>query len=1084
MMLSLGPMRNTFARNSLLLSHLHKSYGILNHIAPCQAGRSIGQRQVTASIGGFSSRRSSPSLGWTRCTSQGMLKVLCTAGRCVSEYRTGKQDFVQSAATHSKDASEPAAQHARPAASRLPRRFLDTDSLFAHVVNVTSAEFPHVPRPRASSHRTRADEWECRLTAHWPETAQFFGRARSKRAAISVARADMLKHLQARNLISPSGDPVLYSRDELGARAAALRQPPPLDVDARLLPEVTRLYGRFKEVREAVLRQEEEPAQQADQSEAMHADACEAFFGGPERAWPAARREERSERLEQRLRRRRQLAAEPDSAAADCERRQEGLPIRAWRDEIISAVDRHRVLVIKGETGSGKSTQVPQMLLDAWTERGCGADCNIVVSQPRRLAAVSLARRVAELRGEQLREAVGYQVRLDSCLPQQRGGVLFCTMGILLARLQRNSDLSGISHLIIDEVHERSVETDVLLLLVRRLLERDRRLRVVLMSASVDTALFSQYFGGAPVLDVPGRLFPVKQHFLEGLGERLGVGAADLAALRRRDEQERPQLAAEPVAQLVAAVCRRRPPGAVLVFLEGMAEIKQVEERLRQLLSDPCSHWVLPVSGRLNASQQHAIFDRPPPGVRKVVLATNVAETGITVDDVVYVVDTGAVKQARLDAETGTSCLRTEWISQASAAQRQGRAGRVQPGEIYRLYSRRRLAQMDDYDTPELLRAPLETVVLDAKHLSADTPAEEFLASAIEPPSAAAVRAALAELTALQMLDDDEQLTALGRLAARFELHPRQVRLLVYGVMFRCLEPALTLVGWEMSGREPYNVALERRQELLRVKRQYSHLSDQEVAVKLFQGFLRDPSDKHFCEQNMVFRNGMHTVKSLVRMVRSQLQQTGLVGRHASFEPRLASSEHELNALAERWPVVTAALIAGHVKNVSRIQRGAVVKGRVRPNVISIRCSRGAADTVGDSVNRQPGGALPFLAYGNAFFSTHRRRRVLRDTSQASALQVALCYGDRSKALPVDEETGQQTLRLSCGGEFPLHVTAAPSAVRCVQQLRHVLHFTVWQQLEALDVPGPTPHLEDVVEVHDDAVRLLARLLETDSVPR
>ncbi|KAJ4430295.1 hypothetical protein ANN_22508, partial [Periplaneta americana] len=373
------------------------------------------------------------------------------------------------------------------------------------------------------------------------------------------------------------------------------------------------------------------------------------------------------------------------------------------REQIVKMIDENPVIVVKGEPGCGKSTQVPQYIMEHYEGSKRGAHCNVIITQPRRLSAISLAEWVAFERQEKVGDVVGYQVRFKSAIPRAPGGVLlYCSTGILLRRIQNNPGLLGASHVVLDEAHERNINTDVLLVLLRRAIALNPELRVIVMSATINAELFRKYFDNAPVLSVPGFTYPVKSYFAEDL---------DILSTGNETTLCNPAINCSQVATVINWIDKHRPEGAILCFLPGWTEISSV---LNYLEGDR-SRIILPVHSRLSHEDQRRIFSNPPPGIRKIILATNIAETSITINDVVYVIDTGAQKEERLNIRLGVSTLGNQWVSQANVNQRKGRAGRVQPGECYHMYSRHTFENLNKFPIPELLRLPLEQTVLDCK---------------------------------------------------------------------------------------------------------------------------------------------------------------------------------------------------------------------------------------------------------------------------------------------------------------------------------------------------------------------------------
>ncbi|XP_057561997.1 ATP-dependent RNA helicase DHX30 isoform X2 [Hippopotamus amphibius kiboko] len=337
------------------------------------------------------------------------------------------------------------------------------------------------------------------------------------------------------------------------------------------------------------------------------------------------------------------------------------LPVDPHRDTILSAIEQHPVVVIAGDTGCGKTTRIPQLLLERYVTEGRGARCNVVITQPRRISAVSVAQRVSHELGPSLRRNVGFQVRLESKPPARGGALLFCTVGILLRKLQSNPSLEGVSHVIVDEVHERDVNTDFLLILLKGLQRLNPALRLVLMSATGDNERFSRYFGGCPVIKVPGFMYPVKEHYLEDILAKLGKHQYPHRH-RHHESEDECALDLDLVTDLVLHIDARGEPGGILCFLPGWQEIKGVQQRLQEALGmHESKYLILPVHSNIPMMDQKAIFQQPPVGVRKIVLATNIAETSITINDIVHVVDSGLHKEERYDLKTKVAP--TSWPS-------------------------------------------------------------------------------------------------------------------------------------------------------------------------------------------------------------------------------------------------------------------------------------------------------------------------------------------------------------------------------------------------------------------------------------
>ncbi|MGN6782104.1 MAG: ATP-dependent RNA helicase HrpA [Marmoricola sp.] len=464
----------------------------------------------------------------------------------------------------------------------------------------------------------------------------------------------------------------------------------------------------------------------------------------------------------------------------------EELPVSARRDDIAAAIRDHQVVVVAGETGSGKTTQLPKICLAL----GRGTEGLIGHTQPRRIAARSVAERIADELDVELGTAVGYQVRFtDKTSASSRIKVM--TDGILLAELQHDRDLRRYDTIIIDEAHERSLNIDFLLGYLRRLLPRRPDLKVVITSATIDPQRFADAFGGAPVIEVSGRTYPVEVRYRPLVEESYD----EEGELVVRDQTEAIESA---VAELM-----RDTAGDVLVFLPGEREIRDAADALAKRAADPRTGFdVLPLFSRLSAAEQHRVFGAHTR--RRVVLSTNVAETSLTVPGITGVVDTGLARISRWSARTKVQRLPVEPISQASARQRSGRCGRVEAGVAIRLYSEEDFEARPMFTEPEILRTNLASVILQMASLRlGDVARFPFL----DPPDQRAVRDGvqlLEELAALVPGRDKGQrrLTGIGRRLARLPLDPRLGRMILEADRLGCLRDVLVLTA-ALSVQDP-----------------------------------------------------------------------------------------------------------------------------------------------------------------------------------------------------------------------------------------------------------------------------------------
>ncbi|MBC9251582.1 ATP-dependent RNA helicase HrpA [Pseudomonas alcaligenes] len=519
----------------------------------------------------------------------------------------------------------------------------------------------------------------------------------------------------------------------------------------------------------------------------------------------------------------------------------DALPIAAKRDEIKAALQKSQVLVIAGETGSGKTTQLPKICL----EIGRGVHGLIGHTQPRRLAARSVATRVAEEIGTPLGELVGYQVRFED---QSKDGTLIKLMtdGILLAETQHDRYLEKYDTIIVDEAHERSLNIDFLLGYLKTLLPRRPDLKLIITSATIDLERFSKHFNDAPIIEVSGRTYPVETWYRplaaevdeegESLLDDLTVDQGILAAL---DE-----IAAHEQAE-------GKRPGDVLVFLPGEREIRDAAEVLRK--ANLRFTEVLPLYARLTPAEQQKIF--APMAGRKIVLATNVAETSLTVPGIRYVIDSGTARISRYSYRAKVQRLPIEAVSQASANQRKGRCGRVEPGICIRLYREEDFLGRPEFTDPEILRTNLAAVILQMLHLRLGS-IEDF--PFIEPPDGKAISDGFTLLQELSAVNRESQLTPIGRQLARLPIDPRLGRMVLEAAKLGSLDEIL-IVASALSVQDPRERPMERQQAADQAHAQWKDVdSDFAALINLWRGFEEKRQElgsnplRNWCKKNFL----------------------------------------------------------------------------------------------------------------------------------------------------------------------------------------------------------------------------------------
>ncbi|XP_049526547.1 ATP-dependent RNA helicase TDRD9 isoform X1 [Dermacentor silvarum] len=511
------------------------------------------------------------------------------------------------------------------------------------------------------------------------------------------------------------------------------------------------------------------------------------------------------------------------------------LPIMEHKADVLRMVDTYSTVVIRGATGCGKTTQVPQFVLDHCASKG--VHCNIVVTQPRRIAAISVAHRVCQERHWSLGSIVGYQVGMDNQTSADTR-LAYVTTGVLLERLIGKKDMNDYTHVIIDEVHERDQETDFLLLVVRKFLwSNSRGVKVILMSATINVEYFAEYFSSslcerlvsAPIIEISGKMKEVKEYYIDSL-RTLG----ELPEFDPDDPSIAPESfriahrlikvfdKIEAVEQKVDVNKERFAPnrGAVLVFLPGYEEISAFTDMLRE---DCISlRWtILPLHSTVTQQEQQSVFLAPAKGHRKIILSTNIAESSITVPDIKYVIDYCLTKCLVCDPETKYSCLKMEWASKANCKQRQGRAGRVSEGRLYRMIPEPFYRDvLPEYGIPEMQRCPLELTVLKVKKLALDEP-RAMLGLCLDPPDLGDIERAILVLKEVSALTTviggtfypyDGELTFVGKVMAQLPMDVCLSKMIllgfVFGVMEDCIIMAACLSIQSMFSR-PFQKMLE-----------------------------------------------------------------------------------------------------------------------------------------------------------------------------------------------------------------------------------------------------------------------------------
>ena len=575
-----------------------------------------------------------------------------------------------------------------------------------------------------------------------------------------------------------------------------------------------------------------------------------------------------------------------------------GLPIYQLKAQLVEAINQHKILVVIGETGSGKTTQMTQYLY----EEGYHMKGKIGCTQPRRVAAMSVAKRVSEEFGCRMGEEVGYTIRFEDCTNEDTK-IKYMTEGMLLRECLIDPDLTQYSVIMLDEAHERTVQTDVLFGLMKKAILKKPDLKLIVTSATLDAAKFSTYFFEAPIFTIPGRMFPVEVFYAK--------------------EPESDYMDASLIT--VMQIHLTEPPGDVLLFLTGQEEIDTAAEilyeRMKMLGDDIPELIILPVYSALPSEMQTRIFDPAPPGSRKVVIATNIAETSLTIDGIFYVVDPGFVKQKVYNSKAGLDSLVVVPISQAQAKQRQGRAGRTGPGKCYRLYTERAYNdEMLPTAVPEIQRTNLASTILALKAMGInDLLSFEFM----DPPPKDSMITAMEELHSLSALDDEGLLTKLGRRMAEFPLEPQLSKLLIQSVNLDCSDEAITIVS--MLSVQNVFYRPKEKQTLADQKKSKFHQpeGDHLTLLAVYNAWKNNAFSSHWCYENFV------QARTLKRAQDVRKQMLGIMDRH----------KLDVVSCLRKTTKIQKAICSGYFRNAAKKDREEGYKTLVDNQVVYIHPS-------------------------------------------------------------------------------------------------------------------------------------------------
>jgi pre-mRNA-splicing factor ATP-dependent RNA helicase DHX15/PRP43 len=570
------------------------------------------------------------------------------------------------------------------------------------------------------------------------------------------------------------------------------------------------------------------------------------------------------------------------------------LPVWGFLDELQGHLRTNQVVIVEGETGSGKTTQIPQFLIQA-VLGGDSSGRMIACTQPRRVAAMSIAQRVADEMDVSLGQEVGYTIRFED-VSSSSTILKFMTDGMLLREAMADPMLEKYACIVLDEAHERTLSTDVLMGLLKEVLSRREDLKVVVMSATLDAGKFQEYFDGAPLLKIPGRTYPVEIFF---------------TAQPERDYFEA-------ALRTVLQIHQFEPAGDILLFLTGEAEIEEACMRLRSDAEGFSKELgrlePRPLYSTLPPKMQRRIFDPPSeplvpggkPG-RKVVVSTNIAETSLTIDGIVYVVDPGFSKQKVYNPRVRVESLLVSPISRASANQRSGRAGRTRPGKCFRLYTERAFSEeLIEQTYPEILRSNLSTVVLTLKKLGIhDLVHFDFM----DPPAPETMMRALELLNYLGALDDEGDLTEIGRQMSEMPLEPQLAKMLLSSAEIGCTNEALTVAAM-LSVPQPFMRPKGQEAEANEAKAQFVHADGDHLALlNVYNKYVESGQSSDWCWENYVDFRPMKQATSIRSQLENIVRRLGL----PLVSPRPGSREY--------FTAVRKAIVAGFFMQVAHLDR-------------------------------------------------------------------------------------------------------------------------------------------------------------------
>ncbi|XP_037504852.1 putative pre-mRNA-splicing factor ATP-dependent RNA helicase PRP1 [Rhipicephalus sanguineus] len=574
-------------------------------------------------------------------------------------------------------------------------------------------------------------------------------------------------------------------------------------------------------------------------------------------------------------------------------RKRIALPVWEYRDKFFEYLNKHQILVLVGETGSGKTTQIPQWCVELLRQKG--GRRGVACTQPRRVAAMSVAARVAEEMDVAIGQEVGYSIRFEDC-SSPKTLLKYMTDGMLLREAMSDPLLEAYGVVLLDEAHERTLATDILMGVLKQVVTQRPDLKIVVMSATLDAGKFQNYFDNAPLMSVPGRTHPVEIFYTP--------------------EPERDYLEAAIRTVIQIHMCEEIE-GDILLFLTGQEEIEEACKRLKREIDnlgpDVGEMKCIPLYSSLPPNLQQRIFEPPPPAKangaigRKVVVSTNIAETSLTIDGVVFVIDPGFAKQKVYNPRIRVESLLVSPISKASSQQRAGRAGRTRPGKCFRLYTEKAYkTEMQDQTYPEILRSNLGSVVLQLKKLGIDDLVHfDFM----DPPAPETLMRALELLNYLQSLDDNGELTELGSIMAEFPLDPQLAKMLITSCEYNCSNEALSITAM-LSVPQCFVRPNEAKKAADESKMRFAHIDgDHLTLLNVYHAFKQNHEDTQWCYDNFINYRSMKSADNVRQQLSRIMDRFNL--RRTSTE--FTSKDYYIN--------IRKTLVSGFFMQVAHLER-------------------------------------------------------------------------------------------------------------------------------------------------------------------